>query len=173
MLIYIMVLDILILFTSKMLFPVHRTNLKLSKYFREFREIEIVFRIFSDAYRSLVIVLIFVGVIMASCAGSMTILWYGKIHILIYILMPVLLVNCFIYVLFLTCLANIPYKNSKRFLKFWQLYVRKKEELRNVRGCRPIGLNAGPYGMVTNQLGILICDDIIHNMITIILLDNF
>lgn len=84
--------------------------------------------------------------------------------------MPIITVICFTYALLLTLLANIPYKNSKRFVKFWRIHLVNKEDHKPIRACKTTGVILGPYGFGRAQLGINICDDMIHSMITIILL---
>lgn len=171
MLLIVTVFDSLSFCSSKMFDPADCSVRNLSKYCRNFRCIEIILRIFSIALGPLLIRLIFVGIIIASCSGSMTIRWYGKVNIFIYILTPLETILCFTLAILLTYLFNIPHKNSKKFFKFWMLHLRKNEDKKTIRALMPIGLKLGPYGLATSKLGIRICDDMIQNMIDLILLD--
>ncbi len=157
-----------------MLFPVDSgSNLLLRYYYRKFRSAELVVKIVNISYVRFFVVLISVGIIICSCTGSMTIIWYGKIDTMIYILMPVATITGFTLSLLLTYLANIPYKNTELFLKFWRLHLKSKKDKQIIRACKPLGITGGPYGMGRAQLGFLICNDMIKNMITFLLLDSF
>ncbi len=57
------------------------------------------------------------------------------------------------------------------FKMYWKKIVVRKEDLRRLNACRPFSVELGPYGMSTSKLGLLICDDIIKNSVTILLLD--
>lgn len=67
--------------------------------------------------------------------------------------------------------ANIPSQNVGKFFQVWRRQVLNKIERKVLRSCPAVvGFNVGPYGIVTAKLGILICDDITQNAITLILL---
>lgn len=123
-----MVLDNLILSTSKLLLPSIRASSGLRKYFQQFRSIEILFRVINNVYGTFLVNLIFIGVILASCSGSMIIRWHGKINTLIYVMMPVITLFCFADAISLTFLVTKPLEKSKRFLKSWGFHLRKREE---------------------------------------------
>ncbi len=171
-LLIIMILDTLCFCTSKMFFPACVSNLRFRIYYRQFRSTEILFKIVNISFGPFLTVLIFVGITLASCTGSMTVQWYRRINTLVYMLMPVVTIMGFTYSLLLTYLANIPYENSKRFLNFWRIHLRKKGERRMIAACKTIEIRVRPYGFLRAQLGILICNDIVQNMITISLLDG-
>lgn len=170
-LIGIIILDTLIFCTSKMFFPDYPENLKLSKYVRQLRCVQIILTISNNIFGNFNTILILLGVLMTSCMGSMAIRWYGKTDTLIYIMMPTGTIIGFTYALLLSFLASIPYENSKQFLKFWRVYLRSRMDRRIIRACKPIGVNVELYGLGRAQLGLLICDNMIRNMITIVLLD--
>ncbi len=130
------------------------------------------FSVLNSVYEEFSIVLVYVGILIVSCTGSISIKWYGRIETLIHISMPVATVMGFTAALFLTALAKIPYKNSKRFLQFWRFHLRKKVERKILRAGRQILISYGPYGLTKTQLGIILIDDMIQNMITLILLDG-
>lgn len=78
-LVLVMAIDILYLYASKLHFSTNNLSFKLSRYFARLRIAEILFRILNKAYGLLVNVLVIVGILLASCSGSLTIRWYGKV----------------------------------------------------------------------------------------------
>ncbi len=98
--------------------------------------------------------------------------WHGTADIIIYMIMPVLTVICLTNAFVLTFQANILHENSKEFLKFWCLKLVRREDKRMIGACRLVGIHVGHYGFVNAQLGILICDDIVQNLVTLVLLET-
>lgn len=139
--------------------------------FRRFRVTQILIRIGNIIFDQFLTMLIFVGIVLASCATYTTAKLYNRISFVAYLLSPSIAITSFMIALLLTYLANIPYDNSKLFRKNWIL-VLKREQRRMLLTCRPFGFQLGPYGIVTAKLGLSICDDIVRNSVTMILLDS-
>ncbi len=66
---------------------------------------------------------------------------------------------------------NIFYRNMIS-LNYWVCHVRKKDHRKLLKCCKPFGLLLGPYGIGRPALGLVICDDIIHNTVEAFLLDS-
>ncbi len=66
----------------------------------------------------------------------------------------------------------MPYTQTKKFKTFWTLNSLRKEERKRLQACKPTGFVLGPYGVCASKLGLHICDDIVHNTVTMILLDH-
>ncbi len=97
---------------------------------------------------------------------------YGLVNIFMYLLGPTKSITCIVLALLLAYLSNIPYKNTKIFKSYWKQFVMGKANKRSLSGCAPFSINAGPYGKATSILGMSICDDIIQNTVTMLLLDG-
>lgn len=115
-------------------------------------------------------VIIFVGIILASCCSYMTIKMYGKIPLFYFMMMPCLAIMGIKIAIIQTYLESIPYKNTQKFKTFWKYQLKRKEDKKMLRACKPFGFCLGLYGIATAQHGLYICDDIIRNTVSIILL---
>lgn len=54
--------------------------------------------------------------------------------------------------------------------KILEAFSKKREDQRCLRACWPMKFRVGPCGMVKAKLGLFICDDIIRNTVTMLLL---
>jgi hypothetical protein len=116
-------------------------------------------------------VLVFVGMFSGSSGAYMTLKMYSKLNLLIYMLGPAITLLGFGLSLMLTFLANFPYKNSKIFKLCWNQFGISKMQRKMLHACKPVSFKIGPYGMVTSKLGLIFCDDIIRNTVTMMLLN--
>ncbi len=97
---------------------------------------------------------------------------YGQIYIVTYLCGPALATIWFVIAILFTQLFVIPYKHSTQFKKYWVCHVRRKEEKKLLQSCKPSGVLIEPYGVGRPIMGLIICDDIIHNTVTALLLDS-
>ncbi len=148
-----------------------KPKLRFSYCYKQFRCTQIVLKIVNRVYSLYLLVLIFVGILLASCCAYVTVRMYGNVHIIIYITFPALAFLCFAVALLLTFLGSTPNKQTKKFKTFWALDFLRIEDRKRLRACKPTGFVLGPYGVCTSKLGLHICDDIVHNTVTMILLD--
>ncbi len=137
-----------------------------------FKRTHILIGILNDLFGSFLTVLIFVGILLTSCALYMTVKMYNSINIVVYLFAPLLSIVCFVIALVLTYLANIPFEHTRNFQKYWLLHLKNKKQCAVLKTCNAVGFQLGPYGVGRAMLGLLICDDIIRNTVTFTLLDS-
>jgi len=118
--------------------------------------------------------LIFIGISLATCCSYITLKHHNNkfIGLVVYLIGPVLATICFIVANFLTYLGSIPCKRSLVFKKQWASYLHQRVHKQLLRSCKPLSFELGPYGNVSAKLGIQICDDIIRNTVTVLLLGS-
>ncbi len=145
---------------------------RFHRYFLRFRTMQLLFKLGNLTYSFFFTNAICIGTVIGSCSGFITLKMFTKLVLISYCFVAILLIICFVVSLILTFLLNISYEHSKTFLIFWGAHLRRKEHKKLLRSCKPIGFDFGPYGVGRAQLGIIICDDIIRNMVMMILLDS-
>jgi len=145
-------------------------RLKFRLCYKRFRTLQIFLILGNSIFKDFLTILIFVGVLAASSAAFMTLKMYGVVNIFMYLLGPAATILGFVLALILTHLANFPFKNTRIFGLYWRHFANNKENKRLLRTCRPCGFSLGPYGVARALLGLQICDDIIHNTVTVLLL---
>ncbi len=145
---------------------------RFNKFYRRFRTMQIIFKLGNLTYQFFVTNGICVGTILGSCCGYVSLKMFRKLSLITYGFVVALFILCFILSLIATFLANVSYKHSKSFVKFWGANIRKKEDRKMLRACKSIAFEMGPYGILRAQLGLIICDDIIRNIVMMILLDG-
>ncbi len=138
--------------------------------YRRYRMMYIFIILANEIILAFITNLIFVGILLATCGAFMSLKMYTMLNIIIYALAPATTALCFVLALLLTKLANIPYRNSQMFKTHWTKFVRNKGHRKLVHACVPIGFLLGPYGLAKAKLGLNICDDIIRNTVTLLLL---
>lgn len=109
---------------------------------------------------------------MGTCAAYVTVKMYGQVHILFYLCGPSISLLAFVIAIVFTYLLDLPLRNTKKFKTLWVTKIHKKEERKVLISLKLCGFQVGPYGFATRKLGIQICDDIIHNIVTALLLDS-
>ncbi len=145
-------------------------RLRFTICYKRFRCTQIVLKLGNLVFNLYLSVLTFVGILLASCSGYVTFKMFKLLNILIYIAFPWLLCGTFVTALLLTFLASTSIKHSRNFQTYWMRQPLGRECKKRLYACKPMGFNLGPYGACTTKLGLNICDDIIHNTVTIILL---
>lgn len=116
--------------------------------------------------------LIFLGVILASCSGYATLKLYSFFPFFLYLAMPALTIICFLIAMLFTFVASVPMTNCSNFKVFWNRLADRRLIKMKVNAVPLISFSVGPYGIVTRKLGVTICDDIIRNTVTALLLDS-
>ncbi len=119
-----------------------------------------------------VVNLTFMGILLGSCAAYITVKMYGEVHFIIYLCGTSLTIICFVVAIVFTYLVGLPYKNLETFKTYWLTKVHCKENRKVLRSLRSCGFQMGPYGVSTSKLGVKICDDIIQNTVTVLLLGS-
>ncbi len=114
--------------------------------------------------------LVLVGVLLASCGAFGTLKMYTQLNLVSYLLFPTITIVCVVTAIVFTHLFGLPYEHSRKFRTRWHLYVTSKYGKKVIQSCQPFGYQIGPYGTCANNLGIMICDDIIHCTVNVLLL---
>lgn len=173
LLIAIIFLENLSHYTSTMyysctIFPTHKTQ--FYKYYLRFRNAQICLMTGNSIYNFFLKCFVFLGILLNSCCTSLSITMYGKINFFVYLTILAVPMICFTILFLFPYLANIPFKHSIQFKIFWSRFLLKNEQRKQLMACRPFGLDLGPYGICTMKHGLLICDDVIQNTVTLLLL---
>lgn len=153
-----------------------KSNLLLASKFKYHYRIYTALRILLEAAAQnsqlMFTVLIFVGIFLISCAGYTTLAMYRELNVLVYYAIFFLFVLGILVAILFTALASIPGRNVERFCKFWKRVLRTKVSRLLLRSVPVIGFKLGPYGVVSTRLGLSICEDIINNVISLLMLQN-
>lgn len=138
------------------------------KYFRMFQtKTFIANSIYSDFLTFLVADV----VLAASVSTFVTLTLWDSLIIVVYMISLALTFSCYVMVVVMTQYANIPRKNVIKFCEFWRWHVLTKGNRKVLQSCpNNVGFVLGPYGLATAKLGILICDDMTQNAISLILM---
>lgn len=70
----------------------------------------------------------------------------------------------------LTYMASVPYENFAMSRQHWKAKTQSILRRRLLKSLSPAGIHLGPYSLVTPELGIRICDDIINNTVNLLCL---
>lgn len=148
-------------------------NLKptaLRKGYRVFQMAILLMRATNEVIEEFATVLIFLGILLASSSAFIVLTMYDMLNFFSYLGVLFLLLVCFAIALSLTFLANLPRKNLFSFKSVWLGVKLGREGRKLLKACRPTGFKAGPYGIATSKLGLCICEDIVRNTVTLLLL---
>lgn len=140
--------------------------------YKKLQELHVFTIVGNDAIEEYNVSMVFAGVFLASSSAYMMFKMYSMVNLVVYMFAPAITCLCFLIAIILTYLANVPHKSSKIFLIFWKRRVNGKIYNILLRSCKSAGFSLGPYGTATAKLGIQICDDIIKNTVTMLLLDG-
>lgn len=149
-----------------------RNILYFQKRYRCILILRILVDLGTDVTEVALSLLIFVGVILATCAGYATIKLYKYFPFLFYLIMPSINFVAFCVAILFTHMASIPRRNCLRFRCIWRTFGMKKIVSMDLRAIPDVGFKVGPYGLATRKLGVMICDDIIRNTVTVLLLNS-
>lgn len=134
--------------------------------------LKILLVVSANACQIMFTTLIIVGVFITSFAGFGTLQLYDQLNIIVFLPICFLFfVGVFVATVF-TALGSIPGENVERFSKFWSRRVTGKLQQRQLKSVTVIGFKLGPYGLATKTLGLLICEDIINNVISLALVHD-
>lgn len=158
------------IYTNQIVAKVDKGNLFIDKY-KSMRITQILVTITNSIYSDFLNILIFVGVLVASVGTYATIRLWDSLHIIMYIASPAASLCCYIVAILMTAYADIPRQNALRFHFYWKRQLVMKIDRKKFQSFpNVIGFNVGSYGLATAALGIRICDDIVRNAVTLIIL---
>lgn len=140
-------------------------------HYISFKKAVLLVQFSNEVFSQFATVLILVGVLLASSCAC-TIL---KMHYLLNMVTSVTLLGitfaCIAMALGLSYLCNLPLQNLCEFKRHWTGVKFGIENRKMIDACRPTGIRVGSYGTATSILGFYICDDIVHNTATLLLID--
>ncbi len=143
---------------------------KFYKCFNVFQTSSVALTIGLESVVDFPFILVSAGVVLCSITTTGMLTMWGRINIMIYFLLPAISGICFSIALVVTHVGALPYVNALKCLRFWKYHLRERIDKRMLRTLRPFGFLMGPYGMCTKKLGLLICDDIINNTVSLLLM---
>ncbi len=125
----------------------------------------------NSLYTDFLTILIAIGVLAASVGTYVTLILYNSLRFVVYIISPTFSFYCYVIALLMTMYANIPRKHVIQFCTVWKCRLVNRIDRKILQSCPDnIGFTIGPYGIATAKLEILVCDDIIQNAVSLILL---
>lgn len=140
------------------------------KYVTMFQVMRMVITLHRLVCETLFVSLLIVGIFMISCAGYATISLYYELPLFVYLIAPILTVAGFIVAIVFTHMASTPFENVKRSNISWGLVLYTRKDRLTLRSMPQVGFTLGPYGLVTRKLGLLICEDIVENVVNLLML---
>lgn len=149
--------------------PFHKA---VYKKFHRYRMAEILLKLSSSTFSPFFTNLIFVGIVLSSCGAYWTVKMYSKVYLILYMIGPVISSLGIVIAIGFTYMTGLPCKNLENFKKFLIIQIQKKEERKVLRSLNSCGFHLGPYGIARSKLGLHICDEIIRNTVTVLLLDS-
>ncbi len=124
----------------------------------------------NEYYADFSVLLISVGILLGSVGTPGMIKLYSVIPTVTYLSLPAISFLAFGIALVGTYMSGMPYNNAIRFQNFWKLHVRKRYDRKLLTTCQAFGIDNGPYGVSKANVGLQICDDIVNNAVTFLLL---
>lgn len=114
--------------------------------------------------------LIFIGVLIVTCTAYCTIAMYNRLPIIIYLVMPFATLVGFVIALIFTRIASISADNAHQFKLNWAKKVKQRRARMLLASAPKLGYGLGPYGEVTREMGLTVCDDYIQNTVDLLLM---
>lgn len=115
-------------------------------------------------------VVVAVGIIAASFGLFVVLTMKSKVRLQEYIAVNIFVGICFFGSLFLTRLAGLVVVISEDILSKWRRRLHRKEARKMLRAVSAIGFKLDVYGIVCSRLGLNMCEDMIDNTVTLLLL---
>lgn len=115
---------------------------------------------------------IMLGICASSLAMYSTVIWFGRIHLLVYMCTVIMsIINIFL-ALFYTCIASKPGENCQEGKCIWQHHGRSLFMKKVLKSLRTTGIHVGPYAIVNRGLGLRICDDVFNNAVSLLCIEG-
>lgn len=145
-------------------------QIRFRRSYKKFQMFRMVANIHSSIVEFMFTALIIIGIFMISCAGYCTIEMTNRLPLFLYITFPVLFVIGLLIATVFTHLGGIPCENVVEFIVYWKRILRNRKDRMIIRSTPLIGFRLGPYGIGTKTLGILICEDILNNVVNLLVM---
>lgn len=138
---------------------------------RLFRTLELLIRIGSEITSDFLLVLLIMGVLMASWSGYAMIRLFDQLPLFLYVSVSFVLPVCLGIDFLFATLGAVPQVNGDRFRLCWkQSWIGKLERMQ-LRACPPIGYSMGPIRLVKRRTALTIADVIFNGVATMCLTD--
>lgn len=125
---------------------------------------------FNESFSVFYAGLIMIGVLLATCCTYAILKMFGKVINAVYFMFTWTVIVCFTVALGFTYWAGLTCIHSRKSISYWKVYATRKETKKLLQAILVRGFDTGPYGVACAKLGLMICDDIIRNSVTLLLL---
>lgn len=144
---------------------------KFNRCLHLFRVVTIMIHIGNKIVSEFLVILIGMGIASATASGYLTIKFYNKLPLFIFLGSALILpLNLFLN-FFLVYFASAPNTNGKRFKQFWKRDGgSQKIVMLQLESCPSIGYNVGLIRNATNQTALSITDIIFNGLATAVLM---
>lgn len=95
---------------------------------------------------------------------------YGSIPTVSHGSAATVVLTAFILFNVITYLGSKPYAYMQHFRRYWRHRVSSKADKLLVQSSPMEGFKVAPYGIITQLIGPMMCDDVIQNTITLLLI---
>lgn len=140
------------------------------KCYRRLNILKLHMNIGTEMLSVFLIVGVFCGIMFATCTSYIVLKMYGLLSIVTYVLAFCITIIVFQVVIVLTYMMNIVRMNGVSFKPFWKRLMKSSENRKLIQAAPAIYFILGPFGEATAGLGLRICDTIVENTVTILLL---
>lgn len=148
-----------------------KNKVNFSGDYQSFQMTKILITVANEVFTTFLTILVFVGVLLASLSAVAAIKISHLLHIVTYIALVGIAIASFAVAMVLTYLAGLPLRNLLSFKRSWLNCSLGKGERKTLNACKSVGFSLGCYGTANSVLGLHICDDIVHNIVTLALID--
>lgn len=149
------------------------TSVKSSQFYNDYKRFQVMHLLFisgNEMSRLIFTTFIFVGVMIVTCTAYGTLRMYNQLPLMTYNCMPFATLVGFGIAIIFTIMASIPAENVTGFKEFWRQRVTQKRMRLLLAAVPKVGYDLGPYGVVTQEMGLTICDDFVQNTVDLMLL---
>lgn len=143
-----------------------------NKGFHGYLVVSLLVKTYDEAKQTISVILLCTGIVLASSCIYATIRMFHVLHILTYLACPVMAGFCFATAIVLTYLGQLATRKGEEFIEYWKRNLRSKKHRKVLKGCMEIAIHVGPYGTNSALLGLNICNDIVQNAVTLLMMDN-
>lgn len=151
------------------------TERNFSQFLLQYRAVQILNKIVEASVIQFFVGLIALGVPIATAAMYCSLTLWGEIDPITYVSFPTTCALCIGLALGFTLIGEIPILNCEQGRHEWFCRLKMKWVRKTIRSMYSVGAHMGPYGIVSRQLGMHICDDIINNTVDLLCItwDNY
>lgn len=105
-------------------------------------------------------------------ANYMVVTMHSEMPLMITVVLGLAIPTNILLLCILTYFGSIPYNSVDSVKRHWEMRATRKRDKKRIRAIPNFGFTIGPYGFITAYHGLSLCDDIVNNTITVLLLDS-